>query len=163
MKANLLHQRNEQFEVIEGTRGGTLVVAPANIEDKAPIVRQEPENFCRKRQEPADVILFCRVPVLFLEVQRIWGGSDHGVDRGRRECLEKFQRICYIGITQLRTVVRSEAREDQLGGVSGIKMQRSLSVYWVLRDSQVPTPVRVPAGYTAMSNHLRAIAYCTKV
>src|SRR5262245_59716604 len=36
VKANLLHQCDEQFEVIKGTRRSTLVVAPAYIEDKAP-------------------------------------------------------------------------------------------------------------------------------
>jgi hypothetical protein len=112
VKANLLHQRDKQFKVIEGTRWRALVVAPTNIEDKAPILRQDPENFCSKRQEPCHVILFGRVPILLLEVQRIWGRGNNGIDRRRRECLEKLQGICYIGITPLRTVIRSKAGEE---------------------------------------------------
>jgi hypothetical protein len=122
VKANLLHQRDEQFEMIQGTRRGALVVAPANMEDKAPILRQDPENFCGKRQELCHVILFGRIPILFLEVQRIGGRGHNSIDRGRRECLEKFQGIYYIGITPLRTVIRSAAGEEQRARVAGVKM-----------------------------------------
>jgi hypothetical protein len=111
VKAGLLHQLDEQFEMIKGARRSTLVVAPAYIEDKAPIIGEYPEDFCSERQEPLDVILFCRVPIFFFEVQRVRGRGDHAIDGGRRECLEKFQGICYIGITQLRAIVWSEARK----------------------------------------------------
>ena len=80
MKANLLDERDEKLEVIDGTSWRTLVVAAPNVQNKATVIGKYALNLFCKRQKPIYISIFVLIAVCFLKMQSVGRRGDNEVD-----------------------------------------------------------------------------------
>src|SRR5271157_197675 len=68
MKSDLLHESDEEFEMINGACGDAFIVTSADVEYKATIVGEHTVDFTAEREKPINVFPLRGVAVLLLEM-----------------------------------------------------------------------------------------------
>src|SRR5208337_824574 len=111
MEPEVFDERNKKLKMVDGPGRDALVVASADVEHKTAVVGEHPEDFTRKWQEPIDVPSLGRVPVLLLEVQRVWRRSHDEAYRFLRQLSQEFKRIGQVCGAKLSLEVRFSAKK----------------------------------------------------